>query len=349
MPARKTKESEKAEEARAERPPGRAFWSGTITFGLVSIPVDFYAAQRSRAARLRMVTGDGHPVGRRYVCPRHQRVVLPDDLMRGFELPSGELVAISDDELEAVAPEKTREIDLKRFVSLAELPSLLFARAYVLAPRGESTKAYRLLCETMEQSGKAGIATFVMRDKAYVVAIIGQGGLLRAETLRFLDELRTPTSIGLPPRTRVSSARARQVALAMDELKEGKLDLGELRDEEGEQLAALALAKAKRGQDVIEPAQPAEAESEVFEAPIDLVALLKQRLEASGALAPSEPLQTGPSGRSTGRAHGSAHNGSSLDDKAKSDLYARAKKLGIEGRSRMTKRDLVAAIQKAAG
>src|SRR5690242_3819797 len=164
MPA-KRKVQEKRQEA-PSRPQGRSFWSGTIAFGLVSIPVDFYAAQRSRAARLRMVTSDGHPVGRRYVCPRHQRPVSTEDLVRGLELESGEIVAISDDELEALAPERTREIDLKRFVPLTELPSLLFERAYVLAPSGESPKAYRLLAEVMEQSGKAGIATFVMRDKA---------------------------------------------------------------------------------------------------------------------------------------------------------------------------------------
>lgn len=348
MPANR-KIQEKRQEA-PSLPQGRSFWSGTLAFGLVSIPVDFYAAQRSRAARLRMVTSDGHPVGRRYVCPRDQRPVSTEDLVRGLELESGEIVAISDDELQALAPERTREIDLKRFVPVAELPSLLFERAYVLAPSGESPKAYRLLAEVMEHSGKAGIATFVMRDKAYVIAIIGRGGLLHAETLRFVDELRTPIGIGLPTPVKVSSSRMRQVALAMDELAEGALDPDELEDEYGEKLTALALKKAKNGQDVFVPEDEAEGESEVFEAPVDLVALLKQRLEASGTIAARQSEGAAPAREvERGEGNGKPKDGPDLAQNAKSDLYARAKKLGIEGRSRMSKKDLVAAIHKAAG
>ena len=139
----------------------RAFWSGTISFGLVSIPVDFYSATRSRTSSLRLLTEDGHPVGRRYFCPSHDAPAPNEEIVRGKEVAPGEFVVISDEELEAIAPEKTRDIDLMRFVPVSELPTPLFARAYVLAPSGESTKAYRLLAATMEQSGEAGIATYV--------------------------------------------------------------------------------------------------------------------------------------------------------------------------------------------
>lgn len=344
MPKRSRPPASKATDVVAEEPRNRSFWSGTITFGLVSIPVDFYAASRPRAASLRMVTKEGRPVGRRYVCPRHRKPVPIEELARGFELESGDVIVVTDEELEAVAPDRTRDIDLKRFVLETELDPLLFARPYVLAPAGGSTKAYRLLAETMEQSKQAGIANFVMRDKAHVVAIVAQGGVLHAQTLRFAGELRRPESIDLPAPSSVSRARTKEFLKAVDELTRDELDAGELQDDYAGALRRLAEEKAKRGKDLISVEQEAESEHESnYPAPIDLVALLKQRLESSRSASGSEQDDRSKGGRPTARAP------LDLDQEAKERLYERAKALGIEGRSRMTKKALVKAIQKAAG
>src|SRR5690606_22010540 len=96
-------------------------------------------------------------------------------------------VVVTDEELEALAPEKSRDIDLRRFVDVGAIAPEMCERAYFLTPAGGSTKAYRLLAAAMERTGRAGIATFVMRGKEYLVAILAENGILRTETLRFAD------------------------------------------------------------------------------------------------------------------------------------------------------------------
>ena len=188
----------------------RSFWSGTIAFGLVSIPVSLYVASRSGGISLRMVDEDGTPLRRRYFCSKDGEPLEADDIVRGYEVEKDRFVIVKDEELEALAPEKSREIDLKRFVPLAQIDPIWFERGYFLAPDKGAMKAYRLLANTMEQEGRAGIATFVMRGKEYLVAIIGQQGLLRAETLRFHDELRTPDDVGLPTLDKADAKRIRR-------------------------------------------------------------------------------------------------------------------------------------------
>ena len=163
----------------------RAFWSGTLTFGLVSVPVDLFPAVRPRRIALRTLGPEQQPLVRRYVCSVDGQPLSREDIVRGYENADGSFTVVSDDELDALEPRKSRDIDLRRFVAREEIPRPLLERPYVLAPAGESTKAYRLLAETMERSGKAGIATFVMRGKEYLAAIFAEGGTLRAVTMRF--------------------------------------------------------------------------------------------------------------------------------------------------------------------
>src|SRR5207248_7073669 len=116
---------------------------------------------------------------------------------------------VTDEELERLAPEKSRDIDLRRFVEAEAIPPMYFERSYFLVPAGGSAKAYRLLAATMEETHRAGIATFVMRGKEYLVAILSENGILRAETLRFSDEIRSPEDVGLPeaPKNAIDKAR----------------------------------------------------------------------------------------------------------------------------------------------
>ena len=180
----------------AARP--RAFWSGLLSFGLVSIPVELFPAHRSHGGALRMLDADGTPLARRYYCPADDEDVPAEHLVHGYELDNGRIVVVTDEELEALAPKKSREIDLRLFVDRDSIPALYFERSYFLAPGADSGKAYRLLCAVMERSRRAGIATFVMRDREYLIAIFAEGGLLRGETLRFHGEVRSSSDVGLP-------------------------------------------------------------------------------------------------------------------------------------------------------
>ncbi len=176
----------------------RPFWSGVITFGLVSIPVNLLPANRQTRVSLRMLSPEGHPLSRRYYAPATGRELTDQQMVRGYEIEKDEYVVVTDEELERLAPERSRAIDLRQFVDAEQIPPLYFERAYFLVPGEASEKAYRLLATVMEKTKRAGIATFVMRGKEYLVAILAENGILRAETLRFSDEIRSPKDLGLP-------------------------------------------------------------------------------------------------------------------------------------------------------
>lgn len=266
-------------------PAGRPIWSGTLSFGLVSVPVNLFAAQRGSAPALRWLDADGTPLARRYYCPAHDEEVDSEHLVRGFELPNGDHVVLDDDELTALAPKKSRDIDLRLFVKPESIDPLYFERAYVMAPAGESVKAYRLLAEVMEHKGHAGIATFVMREKEYLVAIFAQGGLLRVETLRFADELRSPHDVGLPEKPSADPEQVRAFTRAIDKLAKPKLALQELADASAERVRELAERKRKRGEDVVEGVAPQAlaANAEV----IDMMEMLKQSLKGATSARPA--------------------------------------------------------------
>jgi DNA end-binding protein Ku len=310
----------------------RAFWSGTITFGLVSIPVDLYPANRSQRVSLRMVSKDGTPLARRYFCPKEDREIDWDEIVRGYEVEKDTYVVVTDEELEKLAPDKTRDIDLRRFVDAADIDPIYFERAYYLTPAGNSTKAYRLLAATMEQKNRAGIATFVMRGKEYLVAILADKGILRAETLRFADEVRTPEDIGLPEPVEPEAADVTKMEQRIGKLMRQSLSEKELVDRGAERLLELVAKKEKAGRDVV--AVPEGAEAPASAGVIDLMEVLKRSLQGQ---APSKRV---PSQKSS--ADGK------LQSRSRDELYERAKQLDIPGRSGMTKQQLIAAIERSA-
>src|SRR2546423_8907188 len=192
--------------ARSARP----FWSGTLTFGLVSVPVDLYPGNRSTRAPWRMLSPEGEPLARRYYSEKSGNDLQDDDMVRGFEFDKDKYVVVTDEELERLAPEQSRDIDLRRFVPLEDIPPLYFDRSYFLAPGAGAEKAYKLLAQTMEKEKLAGVATFVMRGKQYVVAIFPENEILRAETMRFADEIRSPKEIGLPEKKKIPAATVKK-------------------------------------------------------------------------------------------------------------------------------------------
>ena len=255
----------------------RPFWSGTLTFGLVSIPVQLFPANRSAGVALRMLGPTGKPLKRRYYSTESGRDLRDEDIVRGYEIKKGKFIEIDDDELERLAPERSRDINLRLFVDEASIPRLYFERGYFLAPAG-SVRAYKLLAETMERTGRAGIATFVMRGKEYLVAIVADNGLLRAETMRFPDEIRTPADVGLPKKQKPAPAAVRSFELLIAQRSKNTLPLAELKDQDAAELRKLIRRKQARKSNVIQLPGAKKA------APVlDLVDVLRKALEENAA------------------------------------------------------------------
>jgi len=265
--------------------PVRPTWTGTITFGLVSIPVNLYSAIRPRQTAMKLVDKEGHALGRRYHCSKEDKELDQEELIRGYETDDGKMVVISDEEFESVAPEMSGDIDLKSFVPLEQIPPMYFQRPYFLAPSGKSAKAYHLLAETMERSGRIGIGSFVMRGHEYLVAIVSENGVLRADALRYYDEIRTPETIGLPKRAKVAAKTVTALSKEIESLAQDKLDVSELQDKDADALQHLAQEKQKEGDDVIHQPGLEEAEGEEGGAQIiDLMDVLRKSLSKNAVV-----------------------------------------------------------------
>jgi DNA end-binding protein Ku len=291
-------------------PVGRAIWSGSISFGLVTVPVELYSAWRRGGVALRLLGPSGTPLARQFVCPGDGKVLSGDEIERGYEVRDGEFVTVTDEELERVAPGRSRDIALERFVPREQVDPAFFTRSYLLMPGGEQLKAYTLLAAAMEQSGRAAIARFVMRGKAHAVAIFADRGILRAETLRFGDEVRKAVDLQLPDPVEVDDRVASRMASRVKALSETKLDESELSAGDGPDLVVLARRKLERGEDVVEVAEDADEPSGARESGaevVDLMALLKERMKdgarppRSGEARPSRPAKDRPRRRARDR------------------------------------------------
>jgi len=294
LPSRR-RNTRSATETQGATAPVRSLWSGTITFGLVSIPVDLLTAIRPRQTAMKLVDKAGHPLGRQYHCSRENKKLDLDELVRGYETQDGKLVVVTDEEFESVAPEMSSDIELRNFVPLEQIPPLYFQRPYFLAPSGKSTKAYNLLTATMERTGRAGIGSFVMRAHEYLVAIIPDHGVLRADTLRYADELRTPESIGLPKQAKAPAGKVAQFARAIDELTRDELDVTELEDHEADELLKLAETKREEGKDVIRlsgRAEEEDAEDGGGAQVIDLMEVLRKSLSKNAKVTTAQGTGT---------------------------------------------------------
>ena len=256
----------------------RPFWSGTITFGLVSIPVNLFPANRGNRVSLRMLGPSGKPLARRYYSEKTGRDLGSEDIVRGYEIKKNRFVEISDEELERLAPERSRDINLRRFVDESSIPRVYFERGYFLAPAG-STRAYHLLAQTMERTRRAGIATFVMRGKEYLVAITADNGILRAETMRFHDEIRSPEDVGLPKRQKAAPATVRPFERVIAQRSRASLPVAELRDKQNEQLLKIIERKRKSEKNVVEAPGRGKRKAEV----VDLLEVLRRSLGETGA------------------------------------------------------------------
>src|SRR5215203_1975898 len=174
----------------------RAIWSGTISFGLVSVPVRMFPATQSQELRFHFVDRrDLTPIGYEKVRKDDGESVPAEEIVRGFEIDKGRYVPLEDEDLDRLDIELTHSIDICDFVDLGEIDPIYFRKAYYLAPQEGAEKPYRLLVRALEETGKVGIAKVVIRNKQHLAALRAHDDVLILETMYYADESRQPESV----------------------------------------------------------------------------------------------------------------------------------------------------------
>lgn len=258
----------------------RPLWSGMLTFGLVSVPVDLLPATRNASVGMRVLGRAGEQLERHYYCPAHDVDVPKEHIVRGYKTQAAQYVPVTDEELDALDPEKSREIYLQLFVPIASVAPLYLEHPYLLVPSTDSGKAFALLTQALELRGYAGVATFVMRDREHWVATFAAGGLLRAETLHFSGYVRLARDVGFAPFEKPERARIEAMERAVVALRADSLPTAELEDEHGAAVARLAQRKASEGKDVVQANEPTPTTTQ--DNVINLMEVLKQRFAEAG-------------------------------------------------------------------
>ena len=265
----------------------RAIWSGSISFGLLNVPVKLYSAvSRKNVSFRELRASDSSRIRHKRVAEADGEEVPYEEIVKGYELAPEQYVILTKDELEEMNPKKTRAIEIEAFVDLGEIDPIFFDHPYYLGPDKGAEKAYALLTKAMEEQNKVAIARFVLRNKENLAAIRPMNGVLTMATMRFADEVVSPDEISevfgengeSPRKAEVDMAKQLIESLAQD------FDASEYKDEYRDQLLALIERKAK-GEEIVE----VEGEAPKPTKAPDLMAALEESLAA----VKSEPLAEG--------------------------------------------------------
>lgn len=255
----------------------RAIWSGVLSFGLVAIPVELYSATEAhRPVFHQFEEGTADRIRYQRVNERTGDEVGYADVVKGADIGGGNYVMLDQDELDSVAPGRSRSLDIHTFVDLDEIDAIYFDKTYFLGPGKEAAKPYALLRDAMEHSGKAAIASFVMRGKEYLAAVRADGGLLALETLFFADEVRDPRAEidTLPGRVKLSQQEVRMARQLVDTMS-GPWTPSEYRDTYTDRVNELI--EAKKNEKEFQPAAEPPAATNVS----DLTAALQASVDAA--------------------------------------------------------------------
>jgi DNA end-binding protein Ku len=254
----------------------RAIWSGSISFGLVNVPVKVYSAIKQKDVHFSQFDPKGNKIRLKRVSEKSGKEVEYEDIKKGYEVTSGKFVMVDPEELEEVRPRTTRTVDIEDFVDLDEIDPIYYERTYYLAPDGEgATKAYVLLLAAMEKKQKVGIGKVVMRTKQYLAAIRPFDGALAMSTMLFADEVVPKSEIkGLPQKRSASDKELKLATQIVDSLT-AVWDPKRYKDTYREQVLELIQQKAKGKEIVVQ-----EEEAETGEV-VDLMAALEASLKAA--------------------------------------------------------------------
>jgi len=258
----------------------RAIWSGTISFGLLNVPVKLYSAVARRGISLREIReSDGARIRHRRVAEGTEEEVPYGEIVKAFEVTPDRFVPLTKEEIAALAPERTRAIEVQDFVDLAQIDPIYFDSPYYLGPAEGAAKAYALLAEAMQESGKVAIARFVFRNKEHLAALRPSDGALTLTTMRFADEVVNPSELEdvLPQGKQNVAKNEVEMAEQLIESLTTEFNPSAYRDEYREQLLALIERKAE-GKEVVTPPQVEEPKPTA--AP-DLMSALEESIAAA--------------------------------------------------------------------
>jgi DNA end-binding protein Ku len=257
----------------------RPIWSGSISFGLVNVPVKLFSAVSRKSVSFNQIDSrTGSRIKYKKVSAADETEVPSEAIVKGYELPSGQYVLIDDLELSALDPEATRTVDIEEFVDLADIDPIFYDAAYYVAPDKATTKPYALLARAMEETGKVGIARFVMRSKQYLCAIRPKDGKLLLSTMVYADEVNNAGEIKEFEAVESAELNEREVNMAKQlvESLSGEFTPERFSDTHREKVLELIERKAAGETGLVEvPAPPTE----------DRVVDLMAALEASVAAA----------------------------------------------------------------
>jgi DNA end-binding protein Ku len=257
----------------------RAIWSGSISFGLLNVPVKLYSAVARRNIALREIReSDSARIKHRLFAEGTEEEVPRDKIIKAFELTEGNYVPLGKAEIAALAPAKSRSIEVEDFVDLGEIDPIYFDSPYYLGPAAGAEKAYSLLAAAMQASGKVAIARFVFRNKEHLAAIRPNDGVLTLTTMRFADEVVAAAELEdvLPSEKPKVAKNEQQMAEQLIESLSTKFDPDSYRDEYREQLMGLIERKAE-GKEIVAAVSEAP---QATKAP-DLMAALEASIAAA--------------------------------------------------------------------
>src|ERR671915_776372 len=253
--------------------PPRAIWSGSISFGLVNVPVRMYSAISETDLRFHLIhEPDGGRIGYQKICKEEGEPVPEDEIVKGFEFKEDEFVVLTDEDFDAAKAEGVKSIEISDFVPYDEIDPIFFEKTYYLGPQSGREKVYALLREAMEKTGLAGIAKFVMRDRQHLGCLRVREGTLTLEKMFFHDEVRPIDEI--TPRNAKVSKSELDMATSLIEQFTGKFEPEKYDDTYREALCGVIRAKRK-GKTITAP------EPETEEEPADLMAALRASIDAA--------------------------------------------------------------------
>jgi DNA end-binding protein Ku len=263
----------------------RAIWKGSISFGLVNIPIALYPATRKEELKFRLLRkGDLSPVNYKRVAEKDGKEVPWDQIVKGYEYAKGKYVVLKDEDFERVDLEATQTVDIKDFVDQEEIDPMFFYKPYYLEPQKGGDKAYALLRDALKDSGKVGIAKVVIKTRQYLAGVKPEDGALVLELMHFADELADPGKLHVPQKTEVGKRELDMAKSLIDSLS-STWSPEKYKDDYRDALMEVIEEKVEAGgKEIEEKPKKAPKPTKV----IDLVSVLQESLEQTRKKAPAK-------------------------------------------------------------
>jgi DNA end-binding protein Ku len=271
--AKAANDAAKKSEAALREPALQGMWSGTISFSLVAIPVRLVkSVEPGRVSFHLLHNKDFSPLERRMFCPEEEKIVPPDEIVRGYEIEPGKHILVTGEELESVSPDRSRTIEITEFIDIREVDPIYYDHPYFLVPLKGGEKSYSLLAECMRRTNKAGLAKFVLDEREYVVLILSRDGALAVSTLHYSDEI-------LPMAPVAAEASDEEINIVKKSIKPMMADFTPEKYSNGRRQKILDIVNKKaRKKDEVEA--PEIEEEEKAEGMADLMTALEKSMHA---------------------------------------------------------------------